>query len=397
MKDTLSKHSDSINDKPLPNLTTAKRPKLALLISSLSMGGAERVVSLLAHGWGRQEIELVVVTLAGPKEDFYALPDTIQRVYLGWKGPSVSVPKAIINNLRRVLSLRQALRRLRPTAVISHLDAMNVMAILASAGLNIPVLVTEHTDLDEYQKFLPLPWRILRRYTYKKSSAVVAVGKNTIDQLSRFVPPKLLYVIPNPTDPEGCLGEPSLDIQGPAIVSMGRLVESKGFDVLIKAFMRSSAKNPDWKLLLLGDGPERAKLESLSRELGISDRCIFAGAVSKPGPLLAQAEIFALASRMEGFPMSLVEAMVCGLPVVCTKYSPDTSEIVEHGVDGLLVDVDDEIGFSKALDQLMSNNDLRERMSHKAKELTQRFSLTSVLNQWNGLLTKATGQAWPQQ
>jgi len=389
-------NKESSDCSPSYKSALGKRPKLVLLISSLAMGGAERVVSLLTHGWERQGIELVIITLAGPQEDFYSLPDNVQRVSLGWKGPSANVPKAVINNVHRVTSLRQAFRRLRPTAVISHLDAMNVMAIIASAGLNIPVIVTEHTDMDEYQQYLPLPWRILRRLTYKWAAAVAAVSQNTVDQLRRFVPLSRLHMIPNPTDPEGCLGVPSLDIHGPVVASMGRLVESKGFEVLIRAFARVIDNFQEWGLLLLGEGPERMKLEALARDLGISDRCVFAGAVSNPGPVLAQAEIFALASRMEGFPMSLVEAMVCGLPVVCTRYSSEVDEIVGHGIDGILVDVDDEAGLAKALTNLMSNDDLRMQMSQKARELTERFSLASVLNQWNRLLTDITGQPWPQ-
>jgi GalNAc-alpha-(1->4)-GalNAc-alpha-(1->3)-diNAcBac-PP-undecaprenol alpha-1,4-N-acetyl-D-galactosaminyltransferase len=373
-----------------------RRPRLVLLISSLAMGGAERVVSLLANGWSNQDIELIVLTLAEPKTDFYSLPDNVNRVHLGLKGPSTNIPQAVITNIGRATTLRRAFRQLKPDAVISHLDAMNVLAILSGQGLNIPILVTEHTNLDMYQEFLPLPWRILRRFTYKKAAAVVAVSNNTSSQMSRYVPDDLLHVIPNPADPAGCQGEPSLNIEGPTIVSMGRLVESKGVDVLIKAFARSIEKNPEWSLLILGDGPERLKLESLAGELGIHDKCHFAGAVNNPGPVLAQAELFALASRFEGFPMSLVEAMVCGLPVVCTKYSSDTGEIVSDGEDGVLVDVDDESGMAEALAHLMSNDRLREQMSLKAKELTKRFSLKSIINQWNSLLTKTTGQQWPQ-
>lgn len=383
--------------KPNPQTMLSKRPKLVLLISTLAMGGAERVVSLLADGWSKQKIDLAVVTFADPDSDFYPLPENVQRVSLKLQGPSNNIHQAITTNLKRLMTLRRTFRQLRPDAIISHLDAMNVLAVIAAAGLSIPVVATEHTNLEEYQEHLPLPWRILRRFTYKRTAAVVAVSNNTLNQLACFVPQRLLQVIPNPADPAGCQGKPSLNIEGPAIVSMGRLVESKGIDMLIKAFALSIKKNPAWSLLILGDGPERNKLESYAKELGVGEKCIFSGAINNPGPTLAQAEIFALASRYEGFPMSLVEAMVCGLPVVCTKYSPDTGEIVSDGVDGILVDVDDVAGLTAALNQLMSNDDLRNQMSLKAKELTERFSLESVLNQWNDLLTEICGRPWPGQ
>jgi len=370
-------------------------PRLAVIISTLAMGGAERVVSMLAQAWVSQGIKVSVITLSGPENDFYTLPPEAERISLRLQGPSSSPARAVLTNLKRLAALRRVLLKLRPHAVVSHLDATNVLAVLAATGLGMPVVVTEHTDLLEYSEYLPRPWRMLRGPVYRRAAAVVAVNRHVAGQLAGLVPPEMVQAVPNPVEPGGCLGEPELALGGPLVASMGRLVRSKGFDLLLPAFADCLERHPGWRLMILGDGPERQPLEQLARGLGVEQAVVFAGAVKEPGAMLAQAELFALATRFEAFPMSLVEAMACGLPVVCTRYPADPGEIVRQGVDGLIVEVDDRAGLSQALCALMADSELRREMGGRAQEVSERFAVGTVVSQWNRLLTRVTGRDWP--
>jgi len=341
-------------------------------------------------------VEVKVITLAASNEDFYELPAGVERVALGLTGASSNPMSALLANLRRIKILRRTLRAIRPDAVVSFLDATNVLTLLASQGLGIPVVVTEHTDMNLHAANVGRPWHWLRKFTYPRAAAVVGVSPNIADQLAGLAPGGRALAIANPVDPAACQGEPELVLSGSTVLGMGRLVESKQFDLLICAFAQCQPRHPDWRLVILGEGPERPSLESLARELGLGDRFMLPGAVRNPGPVLAQAQLFALTSRYEGFPMSLVEAMACGLPAVCTDYPAGPGEIISDGVNGALVPGDDQTALFRALNQLMGDEDKRLAMGQRARDVIQRFGFPAIMGRWNDLLTKITGQPWPR-
>ena len=371
--------------------------RLALIISSLAMGGAERVLCQLAGAWSAQGVEVTVVTLASASQDFYSLPQGIGRVALDVTGASANPLSALFANVRRLKIIRRTLRDLGADAVVSFLDATNVLSLMAVQGLGIPVVVTEHTDLDLHAAKVNRPWHWLRKIMYPRAAAVVGVSRKIADQLSSLAPGAgRVLAIANPVDPAACQGEPEVRLSGPTVVGMGRLVESKRFDLLIRAFAQCLPSHPDWRLVVLGEGPERAGLERLARELGLEESFMLPGAVRNPGPVLVQAELFALTSRYEGFPMSLVEAMACGLPAVCTDYPAGPGEIIQDGVNGALVPANDPAALFKALDQLMSDDATRLSMGERAREVIQRFGFPAIMERWNELLSKVTDRPWPR-
>ncbi len=369
--------------------------RLALVISSLGLGGAERVLSRLAAGWAGQGVEVTLITLAGAENDFFTVPPQVKRVALGLMSNSTGAWQALGNNLQRLRALRRALRAARPEAVISFMDATNVLTILATRGLGLPVVVSERIDLAGHGAKLGRIWHTLRRLTYPRAQAVVAVTQAVARQLKELTSAGVVEAIPNPVEPGSCQGEPELLLDGPTVLGMGRLVPRKGFDLLTRAFHRCLPRHPDWKLVILGEGRDRPRLERLIRELGLQEKVRLAGRVREPGPVLAQAEIFALCSAYEGFPNALVEAMACGLAVVCADYAGGPGEIVGQGQAGLLVPVGDETALAAALDRLMADEELRRRLGREAQEAVRPYGLEAVLAQWNRLLSRVSGWAWP--
>lgn len=367
--------------------------RLALVISSLAMGGAERVITHLATGWANLGIDVHLITLANHDSDFYTLPSSVHRICLNHMKDSNTPVQAVHNNINRIKALRKQFKLLKPQAVVSFMDATNVLVVLANMGLGIATIISERTNPGKYQRHLGLIWDKLRRATYPKATAVVAVSKETANQLAEMIPQGLVEVIPNPVFCYDHEDVSALGSETRTLVSMGRLVSIKNFDLLIKAFAKCLVLYPEWRLLIMGEGPQRKKLESLIKDLDLVENIQLLGAVKEPAKILAKSDIFSLCSSFEGFSNSLVEAMACGLPVVCTREAG--GEIVKNGEQGYLVSEGHLDELTDALIYLMNNQTVREQMGRSAQQSAKTYFLPDVLNQWNQLLTQVTGMIWP--
>jgi glycosyltransferase involved in cell wall biosynthesis len=305
---------------------------------------------------------------------------------------SPGLASAVSNNLRRVRALRAALRQARPQAVVSFTDKTNVLAILAAKGLGAPVIACEH--IDPFRHDIGRLWSGLRRLTYPRAGAVVGVTGAAEQFVRRFVKHIPVLTIPNPQEPPPPpTGQPPPRPwpDGPTAMAMGRLNRQKGFDLLLQAFAMATAAVPGepagrpWQLVILGEGEERPALTALAAKLGLAGRVHMPGRVDSPYDLLRQAELFVMSSRYEGFPMGLLEAMACGLPVLCTDCSTGAREIITPGVDGELVPPEDVPALAAALAGLMNDPARRRSLAAHAPAVLERFSLQRVLESWDGL------------
>lgn len=358
--------------------------RLTLVIHGMSAGGAERVMQVLANGWAASGHAVTLITLDRVEDDFYACDPRVKRVGLGLKADSAGPLQALTNNLARVSGLRRAIRTSRPQVVVSFTDQTNVLTILASRGLGLPVIVCEHTDPHRHR--VPAPWAWLRRRTYPRAAAVVGVTRAAEDFVRGFVKNRPVLTLPNPIAPPPPPADlPRLWPEGPAVAAMGRLDPGKNFALLIRAFALARAKHLAWRLAILGEGPERPRLEALAEDLGLGPWVHLPGRVADPLTHLRRAEIFALSSEYEGFPMSLLEAMSCGLAVVATDCGTGVREIIEPGVDGLVTPQGRLEPLAQALEGLMADPARRAALAQAAPRVCSRFSLERVLGLWDQL------------
>ena len=161
----------------------------------------------------------------------------------------------------------------------------------------------------------------------------------------------------------------------PVIGTLGRLNEVKSQDVLIRSFAEISNYSPKPHLLLVGDGPERHRLQQLAEDLGISDRVQFAGYQSRPEQFLHVMDIFALPSRLEGMPLAILEAWAAGLPVVASRVG-GVPKMIAQGQTGLLFDSGDEAALTEAMDHLLAHPDEAQRLGEAGREYVRsRFDL----------------------
>jgi glycosyltransferase involved in cell wall biosynthesis len=359
--------------------------KLTLVISSLTSGGAERVMSIMANYWAKKGWEITLLAL--PDESvppFYKLEPCIKYIPLGVAGNSPNGLAAISNNLKRIRVLRSAIVESKPDVVISFLDITNVLTLLATRNLNVPILVDEQNNPAMYS--IGRTWELLRRWTYPKADRVVAVTERALNYFSPQVQSHGC-VIPSPALSLNVSENPSEKLLvKPALIAVGRLVPQKGFDLLLQAFAKLKDRYPEWTLTILGEGVLRPELESLRDQLGLSDRVYLPGVVKNPHDFLKQADIFVMSSRFEGFPNALCEAMVCGLPTISTDCPSGPREIIRDGIDGVLVPNQDVPALTAAMERLMSDEQDRKRLAARASEITERFSIEKVMKMWESLI-----------
>jgi glycosyltransferase involved in cell wall biosynthesis len=370
-----------------PAIPGTAGPRITFVIASLTSGGAERVMTTMANYWTASGRPVTLLTMTGTDQPpFYPLSPAVDLRPLGLASPSGSPAHALLNNVRRLRELRRAVAATRPDLVISFLDNTNVVTLLATRGLGVPVVVAEHTD-PGLKRMHPV-WRTLRRMTYPRASQVVVLTGSS----KRFFPALIqakTRIVPNPiqVDP----GQPPAERgRRRMLVSMGRFGPEKGFDLLIDAFARIAADLPEWDLVIWGEGTLRPELEAQRARLGLAGRVQLPGRTSTPHNELRAADLYALSSRREGFPMALAEALACGLPAVAFDLPSGPRDIMRDGIDGVLVPNGDVPALADALASLMRDGERRAAMAAAAPEVLDRFGVERVMAIWDDLVRDVT-------
>lgn len=362
--------------------------RLTLVIHSLAQGGAERDMAHLARCWAERGNDVAVVTLDSVATDSYPLVEGVTRIGLGLAGDSHGWLQAISNNRQRIRALHDILRQRSPQTVVSFIDRMNVVTLKAATSLGDPVIVSERIDPRHHEP--GRIWRWLRRRTYPLCTAQVVLTHSVRDWCRQLAPRQPVHVIPNPARrPETGSTDASRE-WAPAdrsvLLGMGRLHPQKGFDRLLPIFARLRSAHPNWHLVLLGEGDERARLEARVRDLGLQEHVSLPGWVSDVDGALSRSDLFVLPSRYEGFGNVVAEALACGVPVVTMDCPSGPGEIVRDGVDGLIVPAEDTARLEQALDRVMGDAQLRDQFSARGPEVLDRFSEQKFLAQWDAVL-----------
>jgi GalNAc-alpha-(1->4)-GalNAc-alpha-(1->3)-diNAcBac-PP-undecaprenol alpha-1,4-N-acetyl-D-galactosaminyltransferase len=363
--------------------------QVTLVIPALTSGGAERVLVMLAQGFLQRGHSVTVITLSSKDTDFYSLPPAIERVALNLRQKSSNLMHGIWNTIVRLMQLRQVVRETQPDIVISFMASMNIFTTIALFKTKLPVIGTEHCSA----KMFPCgqPWELFRRPTYRGLHKLVSVSQG-VDSEMAWLPKAKRTVIYNPfllpkNFQDKIIHYPNgVNPDKKWIITMGRLIPEKGFDLMLTAFQKIADRYPEWQLLILGEGELRHNLEILRENLGLSESVVFTGSISNPFPFLKHSQLFVLSSQTEGFPMSLGEALACGLPVIATNCSSGIRELMRDGIDGILIPNQDVAALAAAMERLMSDELERNRLATLTVEVLERFSLDKVLDEWETLI-----------
>lgn len=356
---------------------------IILVVKNLSGGGAEKVAVELANHLVKNH-DVTIMTLSNTVDRF--IPDTsIKRINLSLYSRSRNILEGLLVNLTRVFSLRKEILSKNPDVVITYMNRTNIRVLMSLYLSKIPIIITEHN----YPKDNPMKgiWEILRRVYYKKAFKLVSVSRGISDWFT-FLPKGKKVVIYNPANIYiNNSNEYCLDLTKKNIVAMGRLVDIKGFDNLIKAFSEIYMLTPNWNLSIIGDGKLYDELNNLIIDRKLTDRVFLLGFKSEPHNILEKSDLFVLSSKSEGLGNVIIEAMKCGVPVLSTNCPVGPKELIEHNKTGILVDNDNIHALSNGLLDIISNDNKRIELRDNALKHIDRFSNDKIFLEWDKLLS----------
>lgn len=363
---------------------------ILFFVCSMEGGGAERVAALLCNRWVAQGYSVTLVpTFSGRGTCVYQLDGRVRLVYLADRvGTKRKTP---LTRLRRLWAMRQLVRESRADVVLSFLTHVNVAALAATYALGVPVVVSERTFPPARE--IEMIWQRLRPAVYPWAKRVVMQTMGGLDWLEKEIPSARGMVVQNPcvfplpeAEPK-ILPETIVRSDRHILLAVGRLVELKQFDLLIAVFVKLAGCFPDWDLAILGEGEDRASLEAQVAVVGMTGRVHLPGRVGNIGDWYKRADLYAMSSRFEGFPNSLLEALAHGLPVVSLDCATGPSDLIREGVNGYLVSPEAGAdGLVARLAQLMADSSLRADMSVRAFDVRDTFSFERVGVAWDNAL-----------
>ena len=344
------------------------------------------MVSILANHWAEKGWDITILTFDdGSEPSFYPLHSNVTHRPLDLNKQSNNLLEKLVNNVKRVLTLRKAIKKNPASTVISAITQANILTLVATLGLNRPTIVWEHNDPEfSYRSNV---WRILRDWLYPLASRIVLLTESSVPYFSKRVQKKSVVIL-NPVIKPILFGDVEKEPADKKILlAMGRLTKQKGFDLLLRAFAKISPNCPDWIVQIWGYGPLQESLEKLRDELNLKDKVQFPGLTKKPYDIMTNADIFVMSSRWEGLPMVLGEAMACGMPVICFScHGP--RDIIRDGVDGILIPPEDVQALSEGLETLMKDDEKRKQLSVRSTEVLKRFGLEEAAAKWESLFSE---------
>jgi glycosyltransferase involved in cell wall biosynthesis len=315
------------------------------------IGGSERHLLTLLPALAELGVEPVLVGLDDPDWDVAPFYDALAVSAVHVRAPRDLDPLLAVRT-------RRALRSVRPDVVHTHLVHADLYGALA-AGRR-PLVSTKHND----DRFRRGPFRHVERLLARRAARVIAITdalrRFTVDEVG-LPATKVTTIHYGMDEPPPAWGATELELPaGTIVVAVARLVPQKGIDVAVRALAGLDAT-----LVVLGEGAERARLEALARDSGA--RLLLPGRVGDVAAVLRRADVLVHPARWEGFGLALLEAMLCGLPVVASRVS-SIPEIVADGETGLLVPPDDAGSLGAALERLLADEQLRRRLGEAGLE-----------------------------
>jgi glycosyltransferase involved in cell wall biosynthesis len=281
-----------------------------------------------------------------------------------------------------VPAFRKIIRQNFPDIILSFMDRTNCLVLLSTIGINVPVIVSERVDPRMIKPGLLYEW--LRNRLYPRAKALVTLGS---EQANWFKPiARQTVTIPNPVFP--CETSGQFINKKKIALAVGRLVKQKGFDLLIKGFFRIAKAYPDWRLIILGEGPERKNLENLVNQYGIGEQVKLPGVTLNIQEFYGKAAFLVLSSRFEGFPNVVTESLACGCPVVVTDCVDSIKDIVTHEHNGLIVPPEDKNALEMAMAKMMRDNELRSLLAKNARKSVAKFHISRITKMWEDLFNE---------
>lgn len=354
------------------------KKNICFLVGDISRsGGTERVTTLIANNLIEySKYEISILSLVGGGDTFFDLNLKISTYSLNDKNISFKY-----NFLSVIWKIRKFIQENKIDTLVVVDSISCVFTVPALTCLKINHICWEHFHFknDNGSKFRVWGRKLAARYC----NHIVTLTRKDLEFWENGLK-KInanLVSISNPTPYINTCNNPSLNYK--VVISVGRLTQVKGYDLLIEAWKKVCDQNPDWKLYIVGSGEEKQNLEMLATQLGIIDRIKFTGQTTDVRTFYEKSSIFCLSSRNEGLPMVLLEAQAYGLPIVAFDCDTGPSEIVVNKENGFLVPNGNIESLAYHLNEIINfENEKYEKMVFESFLSTQNFKIENILNKW---------------
>lgn len=350
--------------------------KVLLVANGISRAGTSRVLSLLSQAW--EQKHEVAISLFRPYSHAYPLGGKLIQNGIPLKGCSLS----------QIYYLYRLLKNNHYDKIIGFSEDANYPLAIAAkwAGVSHRVVLTVHNPV---QKFSAKVKKRVQRH-YSSVHRILGVSQGVAKGLVGLgLPEEKVVFRPNPIDlkmvlesvkqsPERVL-EPKSALH---FISVGRLHPHKGFDLLIDAFSKVHASTPNVKLWIVGEGTEKETLNQQIERLDLKGSVTLTSSVQNPYALLKQADIFVLSSRLEGWPLVLMEAMAVGLPCIAFTCPNGPDEIIRTDTEGLLVPCKQVAQLAQKMQRLAEDSELRNKLGKAAQQRMVDFKVSKIAQEW---------------
>lgn len=346
--------------------------KILFVISSLSHGGAERVLVNIANHLSLKH-EVIIATFANTPS-FYPLDKNVKHITLDLMKPSRTIIETFLNTFKRLRILSRTIKTVNPDVIISFMIHTNILSILAAKLTTRKIIIAERVAYSFYTNCLTL---MVRRVIYPWCDYLVT---QTLHDAKNYNFVQNVTTIYNP------IVIPSLPLENQKekiILAVGRLDKQKGFDKLIKAY--SSLPKNDWKLWIVGEGQERSSLEKQISELKMQNIKLM-GVQKNIFDYYSRASIFVLSSEKEGFPNALLEAMSFGCACISFDCPYGPREIITDKINGILIKNQNVEQLAQAIHTLINDTSIRQTISKEAIKVRQKYAIKHILEKWEEII-----------
>lgn len=344
-------------------------------------GGAERQTIALANGFVREECEVTVLITDKEGHLTSQLSSEVKVVSYGSKS----------NFFSRFLFIYKTAKTEQPDIIYSRFWTTKPAMILAGRLLGIKTVAVEVSNIKQSLRRWPPVLRnaigFAKVFCYRMVDSIIVQSHAGREVLTLLGVGEKIQTVHNCVEIE-LIEKRSrekvmhrwFDEEIPIAVAVGRLVPSKGYENLVETLSLVNKVTP-LRLLLIGDGPLREKIDSKARELGVADKMDFMGFISNPHKYAVKCDIFICSSLFEGFSNSLLEALALGLPIVSTDHDFGASEIIENYRSGILVPVRDPEKMAEAVSRLLQDKTLAIKIGKEAKKRAKKFSVEKMIQE----------------
>ena len=328
------------------------------------------MAELLTYFAVRDKYELHLILYGIKREIFY---DVNKNVIIHKPAFKFNNNFRLFFTFRTLLYLRKEIKNIKPDSILSFGELWNSFVLLATIGLRSNIYISDRCNPQKKYKIFN---SILRKMLYKKATGIIAQTNKAAAVYKELFKNNNISVIGNPIREIKQNGIKKENI----VLTVGRLIETKHHDLLIKMFLNSAP--PDWKLIIVGDDAQKQKnkikLERLIYELNAKERVFLIGTQKNIDEFYLRSKIFAFTSSSEGFPNVIGEAQAAGLPVISFDCIAGPSDLIEDGKNGFLIPLFEQKMFEDKLRLLISDENLRERLGNSAKETIKKFSVSAI-------------------